>query len=101
MADRTPVIAGIALSDYPKAPDLDGTDHHVQAMQRVLEDSGLPKQDIDGYMTVSADGFAGAVQLAEDLGINHRYIDGTMTGGRPFGVPGRAGPGAAKDQHSA
>src|SRR2546427_6452898 len=97
MADRTPVIAGIALSDYPKAPDLDGTDHHVQAMQRVLEDSGLPKQDIDGYMTVSADGFAGAVQLAEYLGINHRYIDGTMTGGSSFEFLVQHGAAAIKD----
>jgi acetyl-CoA acetyltransferase len=97
VADRTPVIAGIALSDYPKAPDLDSTDHHVQAMQRVLEDSGLPKQDIDGYMTVNADGFAGAVQLAEYLGINHRYIDGTMTGGSSFEFLVQHGAAAIKD----
>ena len=32
--DRTPVIVGTGLSDYPKAPDLDGVQHHVLAMQR-------------------------------------------------------------------
>ena len=39
--ERTPVIAGIALSDYPIAPELDGVQHHVLAMQRVIEDSGV------------------------------------------------------------
>ena len=36
MADRTPVIVGVGLSDYPKAPHLDSVQHHVQAMQRAL-----------------------------------------------------------------
>ena len=39
--DRTPVIVGTGLSDYPKAPHLDGVQHHVQAMQRALADSGV------------------------------------------------------------
>ncbi len=30
--DRTPVIAGIGLSDYPVAPDLDGVQHHALAI---------------------------------------------------------------------
>ena len=42
--DRTPVIVGIGLSDYPKAPDLDTIGHHVQAMQRALADSGVDKR---------------------------------------------------------
>ena len=50
MADRTPVIVGIGLSDYPVAPHLDGVQHHVLAMQRALADSGVAKADIDGYM---------------------------------------------------
>ena len=47
---RTPVIAGIALSDYPVAPHLDSVGHHVLATQRVLEDSGVDKRAIDGYV---------------------------------------------------
>jgi acetyl-CoA acetyltransferase len=85
--DRTPVIAGISLSDYPIAPDLDGVQHHALAFQRVLEDSGVAKADIDGY--VSAGGGGGmmiddAVTMSEYLGIDHRWIDGTMTGGSSF-----------------
>jgi acetyl-CoA acetyltransferase len=81
------VIAGIGLSDYPKAPDLEAVQHHALAFQRALEDSGVPKRDIDGY--ISAGGGGGmmiddAVTMAEYLRIDHRWIDGTMTGGSSY-----------------
>jgi acetyl-CoA acetyltransferase len=84
--DRTPVIAGIGLSDYPKAPDLDGVQHHVLAMQRALADCGIDKSEIDGYVNASAGGMMvdDPVTMAEYLRIDHRYIDGTMTGGSSF-----------------
>lgn len=85
--DRTPVIVGIGLSDYPKAPHLDGVQHHVLAAQRAIADAGIEKSEIDGY--VNAGGGGGmmvddAVTMAEYLRIDHRYIDGTMTGGSSF-----------------
>ena len=85
--DRTPVIVGIGLSEYPKAPDLDGVQHHALAAQRAMADAGVKPSDIDGY--VSAGGGGGmmvddAVTMAEYLRIDHRYIDGTMTGGSSF-----------------
>ena len=84
--DRTPVIAGIALSDYPIAPELDSVQHHALAFQRVLEDSGVAKADIDGYVSAGGGGMMidDAVTMAEYLGIDHRWIDGTMTGGSSF-----------------
>ncbi len=85
MAPRDPVIVGIGLSDYPKAPQLSAVQHHAQAMQRALADSGLEKSEIDGYCT--AGGMAAGddpVTMAEYLGIRHRYIDGTMVGGSSF-----------------
>ncbi len=84
---RTPVIAGIGLSDYPKAPHLDSVGHHVLAMQRALEDCGLRKDVIDGYISAGGGGenmVDSAVAMAEYLQIDHRYIDGTMTGGSSF-----------------
>ncbi len=84
MADRTPVIAGVGLSDYPKAPHLDATGHHVQAMQRALADCGVLKQDIDGYATVGMMAGDEGPTLAEYLGIDHRWFDTTMTGGSSF-----------------
>jgi acetyl-CoA acetyltransferase len=84
VSDRTPVIVGTGLSDYPKAPHLDSLGHHAQAVQRALADSGLAKSEIDGF--VSAGMGAGELTsgLAEYFGINYRFLDGTMTGGSSF-----------------
>jgi acetyl-CoA acetyltransferase len=78
------VIAGIGLSDYPKAPHLDSVGHHALAMQRALADSGVGKRDIDGYVSAGQPMADDAVNMAEYFGIDHRYIDGTMTGGSSF-----------------
>ncbi|HEY8216249.1 MAG TPA: acetyl-CoA acetyltransferase [Acidimicrobiia bacterium] len=84
--DRTPVIVGIGLSDYPKAPHLNTVQHHVLAMQRCLADAGIDKSEIDGYVNASSGGMMvdDPVTMAEYLRIDHRYIDGTMTGGSSF-----------------
>jgi len=85
--DRTPVIVGTGLSDYPKAPHLDGVQHHVLAAQRALADGGVEKSTLDGYVGVDGGGgmmIDDAVTMAEYLRIDHRYIDGTMTGGSSF-----------------
>jgi acetyl-CoA acetyltransferase len=85
LAARDPVIVGVGLSDAPKAPHLDSIGHHVQAIQRALADCGLEKRAVDGYLCAGmASGPAEAVFMAEYLGIDHRYIDGTMTGGSSF-----------------
>jgi acetyl-CoA acetyltransferase len=85
--DRTPVIVGTGLSDYPKAPHLDGVQHHVLAARRALADAGIEKSTLDGYVGVGGSGgmmIDDAVTMAEYLRIDHRYIDGTMTGGSSF-----------------
>ena len=85
--DRTPVIVGIGLSDYPVTPELDGVQHHVLAMQRALADSGVEKSAIDGYLGAGGSHqpmLDDAVTMTEYLGIDHRYIDSTMTGGSAF-----------------
>jgi acetyl-CoA acetyltransferase len=84
VTSRTPVICGIGLSDYPIAPHLTGPQHHAQAMQRALDDCGLPKSELDGYVNASSSPNDMTVAMAEYLGIEHRYIDSTMTGGSSF-----------------
>jgi acetyl-CoA acetyltransferase len=79
------VIIGIGLSDAPRAPHLDAIGHHVQSIQRALADAGIEKREIDGYLYAGMEGSAAeAVAMAEYLGIDHRYVDGTMTGGSSF-----------------
>jgi acetyl-CoA acetyltransferase len=98
MAARDPVIVGIGLSDYPKAPHLSTPQHHAQAMQRALADCGVEKREIDGYLTCGmAGGAAEAVTMAEYLGIDHRYIDSTMTGGSSFEFHVQHAAAAIKD----
>jgi acetyl-CoA acetyltransferase len=54
-------------------------------MQRALADCGLPKRALDGFCCAGMGGAgAEAVAMAEYLGIDHRYIDSTMTGGSSF-----------------
>jgi acetyl-CoA acetyltransferase len=84
MSDRTPVIVGVGLSDYPRAPDLDTLGHHTQAVQRALVDSGVAKDDIDGFVSAGMGGNELTAGVAEYLGVNYRYLDGTMTGGSSF-----------------
>jgi acetyl-CoA acetyltransferase len=98
LAARDPVIVGIGLSDAPKAPHLDGVGHHVQSIQRAIADAGIEKQSIDGYMAAGMGGGAAeAVAMAEYLGIDHRYVDGTMTGGSSFEFHVQHAAAAIKD----
>ena len=86
MAARDPVIVGVGWSEYPVVPEFDGLQHHTLATRRALEDCGLEKSAIDGYMTPGT-GFASvddAANMAEYLAIRHRWIDGTMVGGSTF-----------------
>jgi acetyl-CoA acetyltransferase len=84
--DRTPVIVGIGLSDYPKAPHLTSLQHHVLAAQRALADSGVTKPQIDGY--VMAEQVMADRQLlpglVEYLGLDCRWVDGTTVGGSSY-----------------
>lgn len=99
MADRTPVIVGIGLSDYPVAPHLDSVQHHALAMQRAIEDSGIEKSSIDGYLCAGGgmEGIDDAVTMAEYLRIDHRFLDGTMTGGSAFEFHLQHGAAAIRD----
>jgi acetyl-CoA acetyltransferase len=92
------VIVGIGLSDAPKAPHLDTVGHHVQSIQRAIADAGIEKRAIDGFMCAGMDGGpAEVVTMAEYLGIDHRYIDGTMTGGSSFEFHVQHAAAAIKD----
>lgn len=83
MSDRTPVIVGVGLSDYPVAPHLTSYGHQAQAIRRALDDSGVAKDAIDGFMTVGNNGFMidDVATMAEYFQIKHRWCEGTQYGG--------------------
>jgi acetyl-CoA acetyltransferase len=85
-ADRTPVIVGVALSDYPKAPHLTSHGHHAQALQRVLAESGVQLKDVDGYMSVGTGGMNvdDLATMSEYFRIKHCWAEGTQTGGAAY-----------------
>lgn len=77
---NTPVICGIGLSDNPRSPGVSSREHEVIAMNRALKDAGLTKQSIDGYAAADRH----IPDSAEYLGIDYRFLDGTMVGGSSF-----------------
>ncbi|HEV2579564.1 MAG TPA: acetyl-CoA acetyltransferase [Ktedonobacteraceae bacterium] len=78
------VIAGVAESDYGRVPHLTELELHAQALQRVLEESGARKQDIDGVFCSSHMMGMPTVMLCEYLQMFPRYSDSTTIGGSSF-----------------
>ena len=78
------VIAGVAESDYGRIPNMTEMQLHAQALQRVLEDSGLRKEEIDGVFCSSQTMGMPTVMLCEYLRIFPRYSDSTSIGGSSF-----------------
>ena len=78
------VIAGVAESDYGRVPNMTELQLHAQALQRLLEDSGLRKEEIDGVFCSSQTMGMPTVMLCEYLRIFPRYSDSTSIGGSSF-----------------
>ena len=57
----------------------------------------MPKADLDGYVNASSSPNDMTVAMAEYLGIKHRYIDSTMTGGSSFEFHVQHAAAAIKD----
>src|SRR5712691_12761788 len=77
-------IVGVAESDYGRVPHMTELQLHAQALQRVLEDSGLRKEDIDGVFCSSHTLGMPTVMLSEYLQLFPRYSDSTSIGGSSF-----------------
>ncbi len=78
------VIAGVAESEYGRVPNMTEMQLHAQALQRVLDDSGLRKEEIDGVFCSSQMMGMPTVMLCEYLRIFPRYSDSTSIGGSSF-----------------
>lgn len=78
-------VVGVAESDLGHAADgMSPLDLMAQATVRALHDSGLSLRDVDGLFCASAQVRFGPLALAEYLGLQPRYFDGTQIGGSSF-----------------
>lgn len=77
-------IVGVAEADYGRVPNMTELQMHAQALQRVLEDCGARKEEIDGVFCSSQAMGMPTVMLCEYLQIFPRYSDSTTIGGSSF-----------------
>ena len=78
------VIAGAATFGCGEAPGFDDMALLARAAQAAVADAGLTMRDIDGLCTASSAATMWPMPVIEHLGLNPRYIDGTMLGGSSF-----------------
>ena len=83
-AAREVAIVGADESDeIGIVPNKSALQLHAEAARNALADAGIEKSEVDGLFTAGLGGMP-SVQLAEYLGIQPRYTDGTQVGGSSF-----------------
>jgi len=77
-------IAGVATFGCGEAPGFIDMELLARSARAAVADAGLKMSDIDGLCTASVAATMWPMPVIEHLGINPRYIDGTMLGGSSF-----------------
>ena len=78
---RSVALVGVDESDQIGiCPDKTAMQLHAEAARNALRDAGLELSDVDGLLTAGPS----VMQLAEYLGIQPSYMDGTTVGGSSF-----------------
>ena len=74
---KVAIVGAAETDDLGTLPGMSRLALHAQAARNALNDAGLKLSDVDGLLC------AGAIpnEVAEYLGIQPRYIDGTSVGG--------------------
>jgi acetyl-CoA acetyltransferase len=83
-AEPIAAIAGVAESDLGVTTKTT-LQLHTQAILGALRDAGLELADVDGIATTGISRFP-VTQLAEYLGIQPRWMDGTFAGGASYEI---------------
>lgn len=78
------VIAGVATFGCGEAHGFSDIEILARAARAAVADAGLTMRDIDGICTASAPASMWTMPVIEYLGLNPKYIDGTMIGGSSF-----------------
>src|SRR3954464_2032893 len=77
-------IAGVATFGCGETPGFTDMELLARSAHAAVADAGLKMSDIDGLCTASAGASMWTMPVIEYLGLNPRYIDGTMVGGSSF-----------------
>ncbi|EAQ23846.1 thiolase [Roseovarius sp. 217] len=77
-------IVGTGHAGFGEANGLTAYDVMAQSALAALGDAGLKLSDVDGLFCTMMEDSMPALMAAEYLGIQPRFIDGTMTGGSSF-----------------
>jgi acetyl-CoA acetyltransferase len=77
-------IAGVATFGCGEKPGFSDMELLARSARAAVADAGLAMSDIDGLCTASASAAMWPLPVVEYLGLNPRYIDGTMLGGSSF-----------------
>ncbi|MXV80988.1 MAG: thiolase, partial [Chloroflexi bacterium] len=77
---KVAIVGAAETDDLGQMPHMSRLALHAQAAKNALDDAGMSLADVDGLLC------AGAIpnEVAEYLGIQPRYIDGTSVGGCSF-----------------
>jgi acetyl-CoA acetyltransferase len=81
---RTAAIVGVAESDLGVTPDKTVLQLQAQAARAALDEAGLSFADVDALFTAGHWAWSSNLLLAEYLGIQPTYTDGTNIGGSSF-----------------
>jgi acetyl-CoA acetyltransferase len=77
-------IVGVAESDLGRTPGKTVLQLQTQAARAALDDAGLSLKDVDALFCAGNWAWSPNLMLAEYLGIQPRYTDGTNIGGSSF-----------------
>lgn len=83
-SERVAAIVGVAESDLGVTPNKTVLQLQAQAAKQALDDAGFIKDDVEAIFTAGNWAWAPNLMLAEYLGIQPKYTDGTNIGGSSF-----------------
>ena len=86
MADGV-YVAGVYEHPTREAPDRSTTQLHAEVARGALDDAGLSKADVDGYLTAGVPEYTFALQpltMADYLGLDVSYVESTDVGGSSY-----------------
>ncbi len=87
MSDRPVYIAGAYEHPTREAPDKSSMQLHAEVAKGALEDAGLEKKDIDGYLTAGVPEYESGLPpliMADYLGLDLSFWDSSDVGGSSY-----------------